>query len=159
QKALEADPKLLEARELLARLALEDSNEKLAIEEAGKAIAMSPRALDAMSILAAIDWLHDKPDTEWVHKILAIDPHYGKAYETAAHFQVLNRRYVEGIALYRKAIELTPDLWSAHSQLGINLMRLGQDGEARAQLLTAYQNGFTDTATSNTLTLLDSYKN
>ena len=158
-KALEADPQLLEAQELLARLALEDSNEKLAIEEADKALAMSPRALDAMAIRASIDWLHDKPDTEWIHKILAIDTHYGKAYETAAHFQVLNRRYVEGIALYRKAIEITPDLWSAHSQLGINLMRLGQDGEARAELVKAFQSGFTDTPTANSLTLLDSYKN
>jgi tetratricopeptide (TPR) repeat protein len=158
-KALEADPKLLEAQELLARLALEDTNEKLAIEEADKAIAMSPRALDAMSILASIDWLHDKPDTEWIHKVLAIDPHYGKAYETAGHFQMINRRYVEAIALYRKAIEIQPDLWSAHSELGINLMRLGQDGEARSELVKAYQNGFTDSATSNSLTLLDSYKN
>jgi tetratricopeptide (TPR) repeat protein len=157
-KALESDPKLLEAQELLARLALEDTNEKLAIEEADKAIAMSPRALDAMSIRAAIDWLHDKPDSEWMQKILAIDPHYGKGYETVAHFQVLNRRYVEGIAFYRKAIALEPDLWSAHSQLGINLMRLGQDGEARAELVKAHQNGFTDSATTNTLTLLDSYK-
>jgi tetratricopeptide (TPR) repeat protein len=158
-KALEVDPKLLEAQELLARLALEDTNEKLAIEEADKAIAMSTRALDAMSIRASIDWLHDKPDSEWMQKILAIDPHYGKGYETVAHFQVLNRRYVEGIAFYRKAIALEPDLWSAHSQLGVNLMRLGQDGEARAELVKAYQNGFTDAATSNTLTLLDSYKN
>ena len=158
-KALEADPKLVEARELLARLALEDSNEKLAIEEADKAIAMSPKALDAMSIRAAIDWLHDKPDTPWIHKILEQDAHYGKAYETAAHFQVLNRRYEEGIALYRKAIELDPNLYSAHSQLGINLMRLGRDGEARAELVKAFQNGQTDAATANSLTLLDSYKN
>jgi tetratricopeptide (TPR) repeat protein len=158
-KALEADPKLLEAQELLARLALEDTNEKLAIEEADKAIAMSPRALDAMSIRAAIDWLHDKPDTDWIHKIIAIDPHYGKAYETGGHFQIINRRYVEGIALYRAAIAAQPDLWSAHSELGVNLMRLGEDDEARAELVKAYQGGFTDAITSNSLTLLDSYKN
>lgn len=158
-KALEADPKLVEAREVLARLALEDSNEKLAIEEADKALEISPRALDAMAIRASIDWLHDEADTPWIHKILEQDPHYGRAYETGAHFQVLNRRYEEGIALYRKAIAIEPDLWSAHSQLGINLMRLGQDGEARAELVKAYQSGFTDTATSNSLTLLDSYKN
>src|ERR1041385_7607484 len=158
-KALETDPKLVEARELLSRLALEDNNEKLAIEEADKAIGMSPKALDAMAIHASIDWLHDKPDTPWIHKILEQDAHYGKAYETAAHFQVLNRRYEEGIALYRKAIEIDPNLWSAHSQLGINLMRLGRDEEARAELVKAFQNGQTDVATANSLTLLDSYKN
>jgi tetratricopeptide (TPR) repeat protein len=159
-KALEADPKLLEAQELLARLALEDSNEKLAGEEADKAIQMSPKALDAMAIHASIDWLHDKPDTPWIHKILEQDPHYGEAYATAAHFQVINRRYEEGIALYRKAIEVEPDLWSAHSQLGINLMRLGRDTEARAELVKAYENGENyDPGTVNSLRLLDSYKN
>ena len=158
-KALEADPKLLEAQELLARLALEDTNEELAIQEADKAIAMSPNALDAMAIRAAIDWLHDKPDTEWIHKIIAIDPHYGKAYETGAHFQVINRRYVEGINLYRAAIAAQPDLWSAHSGLGINLMRLGQDEEAREELKKAHQGGFTDAVTTNALNLLESYKN
>jgi len=72
---------------------------------------------------------------------------------------VLNRRYEEGIAYYRKAIELDPELWSARSQLGVNLMRLGQDEEAYKQLETCYNNGFTDYATVNSLRLMDSYKN
>jgi len=40
QLALDTDPKLLEAQELLARLALEDNNTAKAIEHANKAIAM-----------------------------------------------------------------------------------------------------------------------
>ncbi len=95
---------------------------------------MSSEPLDAMAILATIDWLNDKPTTPWIDKILKINPMYGQAYETAGHFFVINRRYEEGIKFYRKAIELKPDLWTARSQLGINLMRLGQEGEAR-QLL------------------------
>jgi Flp pilus assembly protein TadD len=72
---------------------------------------------------------------------------------------VINRRYVEGIALYRAAIAAEPDLWSAHSGLGINLMRLGQDEEARVELTKAHQGGFTDAVTTNGLNLLESYKN
>ena len=132
QKALAADPKLVEAQELLARLALEDNNPKKATEEADKALAISPNALDAMAIRATIDWLDDKPDSPWIGRILAIESAYGEAYAIAAHFFVLNRRYEEGIQFYRKAIELQPDLWSAHSQLGINLMRLGREEEARS---------------------------
>ena len=122
-------------------------------------MAISPRALDAMAIRATIDLLHDRQDTPWLRRILAEDPKYGKAYETAARFFVLNRRYEEGIAFYRRAITLRPDLWSAHSQLGINLMRLGLDDEARKHLEMAYNNGHKDAATVNTLRLLDSYKN
>ena len=124
-EALKADPKLLEAQELLARLALEDNNPAKAIEEADKALKISPNALDAMAIRATIDWMDDKKDTPWIGRILAIDPKYGEAYATAGYFFVINRRYEEGIELYKKAIALKPDLWSARSQLGINLMRLG----------------------------------
>ena len=72
---------------------------------------------------------------------------------------ILNRRYEEGIRFYRKALELKPDLWSARSQLGVNLMRLGQDDEAREQLEQCYANHYRDAATVNSLRLLDSYKN
>lgn len=159
ESALEADATLLEARELLARLALEENDEDRAIREAERAMAISPRALDAMAILATIDLLHDRAETPWITRILTEDSKYGKAYETAARFFVLNRRYEEGIAFYRKAVALEPSLWSAHSQLGINLMRLGLDSEARKHLETAYNNGHRDAATVNTLRLLDSYKN
>lgn len=151
-RALEADPHMLEAQELLARLALEDNDPAKAAEEAHKALDMSAHATQAKAILATIDWLNDKPDTHW-------DPHSGAAYETAARIFILNRRYEEGIRLFRKAIALQPDLWSAHSQLGVNLMRLGLEGEARAELELCFENHYRDAATVNTLRLMDSYKN
>ena len=57
---------------------------------------------------------------------------------------MLNRRYEEGIQYYRKAIELDPQLYSARSQLGINLMRLGQNEEAYKQLEICFNNDFQD---------------
>ncbi|MEJ0005783.1 MAG: hypothetical protein WDM77_05200 [Steroidobacteraceae bacterium] len=60
--------------------------------------------------------------------------------------------------MYRKALEVSPTLWSARSDLGINLMRLGQDEEAREQLTQCYQNGYRDNATVNSLRLLDTLK-
>ena len=152
KKALEADPKLLEAQELLARLALEDNNNAKAIDEANKALAIDANSVEGRAILATIDWLSDKKETKW-------DPHTAKGYETAGHFFVLNRRYEEGIAYYRKAIELDPQLYTARSELGVNLMRLGYEDEAYKQLKTCYDNGFQDYATVNSLKLMDSYKN
>ena len=46
EKALKADPNLLEARELLARIALEDNHPEKAVEEAKKALDNSGEALD-----------------------------------------------------------------------------------------------------------------
>lgn len=159
EMALAADPKLAPAHELLARLALEDSDTARAIAEADKALAISPAALDAMAIRATIDWLAGRQDTPWIGRILSQNPRYGRAYENAARLFVLNRRYEEGIALYRKALELDPELWSARSQLGVNLMRLGREEEARKELEAAWYAGHTDPATKNSLRLLDSYRN
>ncbi len=158
QKAIELDPKLVEAQELLAYLALEDNDTDKARKEADKALAISPEALDAMAVHATMEWLDDKPGTEWIDRILKINPVYGPAYATGGHFFILNRRYAEGIKLYRKALELDPRLWEARSELGVNLMRLGQDGEARQQLEESYKNGYKSSETVNTLRLLDSYK-
>ena len=159
EKAIEGDPKLIEAQELLAYLALEDNNSEKAAKEADKAIAMSPEALDALAVRATIDLMDDKPAREWLGQIERINPVYGQAYATAAHFFVLNRRYTEGIALYRKALDLSPRLWEARAQLGVNLMRLGEEDEARQQLEQCYSGGYKNAETVNSLRLLDSYKN
>ena len=159
QKAADLDPKLYQAHEQLAYLALEDNDEATAAKQADLALAISGEALDAMAIHAAIDFLHDKNDTPWIDRILKINPAYGEAYSTAGHFFVINRRYEEGIRAYRKALELNPRLWEARAELGVNLMRLGEDQEARQQLEECYNANYKSYETVNTLRLLDKYKN
>jgi tetratricopeptide (TPR) repeat protein len=158
-KALELDPKLVEAHELRADLLLEDSDEGKAFAEADEALKISPEALDAMSIHAAIEVLADRSPDAWFEKIHQVNPSSGEGYALVAHHLVINRRYEDGIAFYRKAIETDPRLWRAHSQLGINLMRMGQEDEPRKQLEMSYDNGYRNEETVNSLRLLDSYKN
>jgi cellulose synthase operon protein C len=160
-KAIALDPKLVEAHELAANLLLEDAKADEAVKEADAALALSPDALDAMATLAAADLLADKnADAEtWLKKMVAVNPGYSQGYASVAQHLVLNRRYPEGIAYYRKAVEADPKDWAARSQLGINLMRMGEEDEPREFLETAYNSGQTDAATANSLKLLDSYKN
>ena len=152
RQAIEADPKLLEAQELLARLALEDNNDAKATAEAKKALAIDPGSVVGKAVLASIDWLSGKTETAW-------DPHAALGYSTAAHFFMLNRRYDEAIQYYRKAIALDPQLWRARSELGINLMRFGQNQEAMEQLADCFKHGLQDAATKNTLKLIDKFDN
>ena len=159
KKALELDPKLVEAQELLASMALEDNNPEKAAAEADKALKLDPESLDAMAIHQTIDWLENKKTTNWMDQVMKINPAYGEAYALAGHFFVINRRYEEGIAYYRKALELDPEHQGARAQLGVNLMRLGEEKEAREQLEKVYNEGYKNAMTANTLTLLDSYKN
>ena len=76
-------------------------------------------------------------------------------FEDLAHFEVMRRRYREATPLLRKAIEIQPDLWSAHADLGANLLRQGEIEEARAHLQTAYGGDPYSQTTVNTLRLLD----
>jgi len=158
-KALELDPKLVEAHELMANLFLEDSATKPAVEQADQALKLSSEALDAMAIRAAVEVLADRSPEAWLEKIRQVNPSYGEAPAIIAHHLVLNYRYDDAIAYYRKAIELDPQLWSARSEVGINLMRVGQEDESRRQLEMCYDNGYRNAATVNSLRLLDSYKN
>jgi tetratricopeptide (TPR) repeat protein len=72
---------------------------------------------------------------------------------------VINRRYEEGVRFFRKAIEMNPRLLRARAELGINLMRLGQEEEARWHLEYCHTNGDRYPAVVNPLRLLDSYRN
>jgi tetratricopeptide (TPR) repeat protein len=153
EAALGIDAKLYHADEILARIALEDNDLKKAATYADSALAINPDAIEAIAIHATIDLLNDKPST-WLAKI----GNRGEGYADIAASLVTNRRYEDGILYYRKAIAATPDLWRAHSQLGVNLMRFGQNDEARKELEIAYNNDYRDAATANTLKLIDSYK-
>src|SRR5579871_294632 len=75
-KAIELDPKLYEAHELMARLLLEDSDEEKAFAEADAALKISPEALDAMAIHAAIEVLNDRAPDAWLEKIRQVNPVY-----------------------------------------------------------------------------------
>ena len=158
-KSIELDPKLAEAHELMAELALENDDRSAAAEEADKAIAIDADSLDALETHAAIELLADHPADVWFNKIAAINRQYGEGYALIAHQLELHYRFEDAVTYYRKAVDASPRLWSAHSALGIELMRLGKEDEPRHELELSYDNGYRDAATVNSLRLLDSYKN
>jgi cellulose synthase operon protein C len=158
-KAITLDPKLAEAHEMMANLALENDDTDLAVAEADKAITMDKNALDAMAIHAAVDLIADRSPDAWFAKIAAINPGYGEAYALVARQLEMHYRYENAVTYYRKAVKADPRLWAAHSALGIDLMRLGKEDEPLTELELSYNNGYRDAATVNSLRLLDSYKN
>jgi len=158
-RALVLDPKLVEAHEFAANLALENADTERAIAQADEALALSSDALDAMAIHAAIELLADRSPDAWLDKVRKVNPGYGEAYARVAHYLELNYRFDDAIVYYRKAVEADPKYWPARSQLGVSLMRMGQEDEPFRQLEMCYNNGYRDAETVNSLRLLDSYKN
>ena len=168
KEAIEAAPDLVEGHLLLARMAIEEeefetADEQLRIaEEKAGANQVSP--LEVYSLRAALEMMRgptaseDVTQSEWIDKALAYNPTYGKAYADLGHFYVITRRYREAIALYRKAVETDPELWSAHADLAVNLMREGLELEAQQYLEISYNGDPYSAQTVNTLRLIDSLK-
>ena len=158
-KALQADPALVPAHELLADLLLQEDESAAATQEADAALALTDDALDAMAVRAAVELLADRDPEPWWVRIRAVNPGYGGGFALAARHLVLERRYREAVDYYRRALAADPGLWPARAELGVNLMRLGEDAEAREQLKQCYDHGYRDYATVNSLRLLDSLAN
>jgi Flp pilus assembly protein TadD len=158
-KAIELEPKLAGAHEVMAAFALANDDRGAAAAEADKAIALENDALNAMAIHAAIELIADRSPDAWFAKIQTINPTYGEAYARVARQLELHYRYEDAVTYYRSAIEANPRLWAAHSALGIDLMRLGKEDEPFRELRLSYNNGYRDAATVNSLRLLESYKN
>lgn len=154
-KALGIDPKLAAAHELAAKIALDNDNRELAAKEADEALSLDGEATHAMAVHAALELIGDHSADAWFAKINTVNPHDGAAYMQVAHHLELHYRFNDGAAYYRKATEKQPELWAAHSALGVEIMRLGQSAEAQKELELAYENGYRDPATVNSLRLLD----
>ncbi len=144
---------------LLARLSLETRNvddaDKLLDRALDSAAAQNMAPLDIYALKASADLLRDEDSSEWVDKALAYSPAFGDIYFIPVHYHLINYRYRESVDLLRKAVEVQPTHWSAHSQLGINLLRLNDIAGAKRHLEIAYTGDPFDTATVNTLRLLD----
>jgi Tfp pilus assembly protein PilF len=156
-KALEIDPKLPDAHLLLAQLDLDNSRYDAARERIDRVLAVNERDLDARSLLAAIAYVRSgRPafDGEARH-VLAINPTYGELYRVAADLAARNYRFDDAVALTREAVALDPTNTRAYGDLGLHLMRTGDETGARTALDRAFQDDPFDRVTKNLLDLLD----
>ena len=162
-KALALDPSLAAAHALLADVALINDDRDTAFSEADKALAIEQDSLDAMAMRAALDILADHTPDTWFARIQSATtgtgPGVSEAYARVARQLELHYRYEDAVPYYRKAVTADPRDWAAHSALGIDLMRMGQQDEPYKELELSYNNGYRDAATVNSLRLIDSYKN
>src|SRR4029079_5874464 len=95
--------------------------------------------LEIYALKASVDLLKGTTASPWTQRALALNAGYGNAYAIPAHFYVITRRYREAIALLQKAVEIEPDLYTAHAELGVNLLRENELEEAQRHLQIAYR--------------------
>ncbi|HEY7639640.1 MAG TPA: tetratricopeptide repeat protein [Steroidobacteraceae bacterium] len=159
EEVLKQNDELIEVHLVLAQLALESGQiepaEKALDRAADLARKQEMPPIEVFAMRAALESARDRDPTQWIKRALDYNPRYGAVYEQLAHFEIMRRRYREATALLRRAVEVQPDLWSAHAELGSNLLRLGQIDEAREQLTAAYSGDPYSPTTVNSLRLLD----
>ncbi len=156
-RALAIDPNLADAELLLAQLDLDNSQYAAARERVASVLAYNPSDLDALALSAAIVYVRDgrAPFDAEAKRILAISPGFGEVYRAAAELAARNYRFDEAVSLAKEAVALDPTNARAHAELGMHLMRTGDEVEARKSLERAFRVDPFDVVTYNLLQLLD----
>jgi tetratricopeptide (TPR) repeat protein len=158
KRAMEINPNSVDAHVFLANQAIDAEKRAEARELLTKALAVNPSSLDARGTLAALAYVEDKPQEfeAEVAKVLAISPNYGDVYRVAGELVAHNYRFEEAVALTRKALTLTPNDPRVLADLGAQLLRTGDEPEARSALEASFKIDPYDVVTFNALSLLDS---
>jgi tetratricopeptide (TPR) repeat protein len=156
-RALAIDPNLADAELVLAKLDLDNSQYAAAHERIGRVLAYNPSELDARALAAAIVYVREGRaafDAE-AKRVLAINPAFGEVYRAASELTARNYRFDEAVTLAREAVTLDPANARAHAELGMHLMRTGDEADARRSLDRAFRADPYDQVTYNLLQLLD----
>ncbi|HSQ24715.1 MAG TPA: tetratricopeptide repeat protein, partial [Pyrinomonadaceae bacterium] len=157
-RALEINPNLVGALTFKAGVELEERDYVQATADIEKAFRVNPRSLDAHAVKAAMLYLQDRDYEPEVAAALTVNPRYGLIFSVLSHYATMTRRTAQAAAFAKRAIEISPRLWSAHLDLGMALLRLGQMPGGRAEVEKSFQGDPYNVWAKNTLDLLDAMK-
>ncbi|PYR04385.1 MAG: hypothetical protein DMF99_32030, partial [Acidobacteria bacterium] len=158
KRALDVNPSSVDADVFLAEEAIDAGRRDEARELLTKALEVNPSSLEAHALLGAIAYVDDKSqqfDAE-VAKTLAIAPNYSDVYRVAGEVAAHNYRFDEAVELTRRAIALDGRNARALADLGMHLLRIGDEGGARTAIEKSLDlDPFDDKVRNNLLTMLD----
>jgi tetratricopeptide (TPR) repeat protein len=157
KQALSLDPESVAAYVLLAQLELDESDREAAKSQLAKAKAINPFSLDALALNGAIAYVEDRREDfkSEVAAALKINPRYAGAYRVAGDLAASNYRFEEAVALSRQALTLDANDVQTLAALGVQLLRTGDETEARDVLERAWTIDRSNVTTKNLLDMLD----
>jgi len=122
-----------------------------------KALSVNPSSLDGHSLLAALAYVEDKtPEFEAeVAKVLGMSRGHAEVYRVAAEYTAHAYRFDEAVALVRRALDIAPRHQQALADLGMYLLRTGDEGGARNALESSFKLNPYDVVTYNLLEMMD----
>jgi tetratricopeptide (TPR) repeat protein len=155
--ALAANPNYVPAHLFSAEIALDERRRDDARTATEKALAVNPNSLDTRAVRAAIAFLEGRTaDFEReAQEALAINPAYADVYRVPGEIAARNYLFDDAVELARRALKIDPDSTRAHADLGMHLMRVGDEKTARVMLERAFKGDPFNQITYNNLNLLD----
>jgi tetratricopeptide (TPR) repeat protein len=141
EQALKINPNYVRAHLLAAEIALDERDRDEAKTAIDAALKVNPNHLEAQSLQATVAWLEGREaDFERLAQgVLKINPVYGEVYRTTGDHAARNYRFDEAVALTRRAVTIDPTNIRGHAELGLHLMRTGDEVAARISLEKADQ--------------------
>ncbi len=163
EQALKVNPNSVPAHLFVAESALDDRRLDDARASIDTALKVNPNSLEARSLQAAIAFIQGR-DAEFermTQEILKINPTYGDVYRTAGDHLARQYRFDEAVVMTRRALTIDPNNARAKADLGLQLMRAGDEAAARTSLEAAYQGDPFQSSllTKNLLQVLDELEN
>jgi Flp pilus assembly protein TadD len=157
EQALKIDAHYADAELFLAELDLDNTRQADARQRIDRVLARNPSNLDARALMAAMSYVRDDRTAfeAEASRILAINPSFGEVYRVAGSLAARNYRFDEAVTLTKRAVDLDPSNIRAASDLGLHLMRTGDEAEARRVLDRTFKTFPFDQVTFNLLALLD----
>jgi tetratricopeptide (TPR) repeat protein len=163
EQALKVNPNSVPAHLFVAEAALDDRRMDDATASINTALKVNPNSLEARSLQAAMAFIQGK-DAEFerqAQEILKINPTYGDVYRTAGDHLARQYRFDEAVVMTRRALTIDPKNSRALADLGLQLMRAGDETEARKSLEASFEGDKfqSNLQTKNLLEVLDELEN
>ena len=156
-KVLEINPLSVDARLLRALQAIDADHTDVARSELGKALEVNPSSVDAHALLGALAYVAD--DTAGFEAEVAaahgIAPGAPDPYRVAGDVAARRYRFAEAATLVRRGLALDPQDARSLADLGLHLLRTGEEPAARAALERAFAAHPYDVVVYNLLQMMD----
>jgi tetratricopeptide (TPR) repeat protein len=159
EQVLKINSKYVPAHLLAAEIALDERRRDDAKASIAEALKVNPSHLKALSLRGAVAYLEGRNEDfeRQALEVLKINPTYGDVYRTAGDHAARNYLFDEAVGLTKRAQAVDPVNAKINADLGLHLMRTGDEAAARSSLEASFKGDAfrSNTLTLNLLTLLD----
>jgi tetratricopeptide (TPR) repeat protein len=155
--ALGVNPKLGAAYAILVGIALRDQDLERAARLLNEGLTAEPASLELLSLRVAERFLADDKDGVERAKeaVFRLDPQYSKVYSIVSEFADWEHRYDEIVRMMRDAVAIDNEDGVAYGELGLNLIRAGDDTGGLEALRRAFAIDPYNVRVFNTLNLYE----